>query len=87
MNWGKVSSHLDKYKNLKKPEDYIKDAVVSIIEECTGIKLEKSVVSVKRDKVYLNLEPLHKSEIFLHKKEILKKLDSVYKVKDLRDLK
>jgi len=69
-----IKDLLSRFNTILLSEDVKKQAVVSAIANSTGIILDKKDVEIKKDTVFLNTKPIHKSEILIKQKDIYSKL-------------
>ena len=69
-----LSTLFDKYKNLRPPHDAVRSSVAEVMQNTLGVRIEKSDITVKRNVVYLSVDPHIKQEIVFHKKILLSKL-------------
>lgn len=72
-----LSELLSKYKNLVPTDSIKKEAVIEVISKCFQIDLEKKDISLSNNIIYLKTSTKLKSEIFMHKKEILRQLKEI----------
>jgi hypothetical protein len=81
-----ISNYLEKFKTLYSNNLYLKDTIVKVVKEITGIEVDKEKINYKNGILILNLKPIQKSELFLKKSSLLKKFDEVMpnKIIDLR---
>lgn len=67
----KINLFLNKFKNIVPPERFIKREIVGVVKEIVGVVLHENNLKLKRNVVYISTQAVIKSEVFLHKKEIL----------------
>lgn len=81
-----VSLYLEKFKSLGLAESTAKDALISVLQKCVGVEIEKKDVQYKNGAFRIQAEPIVKSQIYIKKNEILesvsKELNKI--VKDVR---
>jgi len=65
--------YLRKYKNIKPPDDVVREAVINAVKEEVGVKIEKRHVKVIRENVVIDTASHLKNTIFIKKKLILKR--------------
>jgi len=82
-----LSDLLSKYKNIVPTDSLKKEAVIEVIDKMFDLKLEKKDVSVSNNIIYLKCSTKLKSEIFIHKTEILKKLSDILSREAPKDIK
>ena len=73
MNNG-LGVYLSKYKNIKPPDDVVREAVVRAVGEEIGAKIEKRHVKIVRGNVVINTASHLKNTIFIKKDKILEKI-------------
>lgn len=69
-----LSELLGKFKNLGLGERQTKDALIEAIQEIVGVSISRKDVSLSGKTAYIKTGSVMKSEIFLRKEEILKKM-------------
>ena len=65
--------YLRKYKDIKPPDDVVREAVISAVKEEIGAKIEKKHVKVIRGNVVIDAASHFKNTIFIKKELILKR--------------
>jgi len=78
---------LSRYKNIVPTDSLKKEAAIEVIDKMFDLKLEKKYVSVSNNIIYLKCSTKLKSEVFIHKTEILKKLSEILGKNPPRDIK
>jgi len=78
---------LGKYRNIKPPQDSIRRAVVEVIQNTLGIKIEKKNVKVNRGKIYIDANSHVKNMILLEKEKVISKLESAIGSKSKIDIR
>ncbi len=74
--------------NKKFSKDFAeKDVVISVFEKILKIKLERSDVVIKNEVLYIKSNPYIRTEIQLHKKEIIKEIQKQKIGKTIKDIK
>jgi hypothetical protein len=68
---------LAKYQNIKPTDSIKKEAVIEVIRERFGIKLEKKDIALSSNTFYLRCSTKLKAEVFMLKKNILKDLKDI----------
>ncbi len=79
MDFNNISGFLEKFKNLKPSDTYIKDVFISCVKEIMNVDITKNEITVQRETIFLNVHPTLKTELYLHKKAILKLLQEKLK--------
>lgn len=69
-----IKDLLSGFKNILLSEEAKKEAIRSILLEETGLKIDKENIEIRNGVLYLNVKPIHKSEIFMKKEAIASKL-------------
>jgi hypothetical protein len=69
-----IKLYLERFKNLLPPDDQLKTLLVEIIKEECGVSLEKKSITVSRWSVFVKAPAAAKSEIYLHREQILERL-------------
>ncbi|MFA7252391.1 MAG: hypothetical protein WC027_00860 [Candidatus Paceibacterota bacterium] len=70
-----ISSYLEKFKNIGQSERLLKETILSIIKEVTGIVLGVGNIKVKNNsEVLLSVSPAVKNTIYIKKELILNKI-------------
>jgi len=64
--------YLRKYKNIKPPDDVVREAVINAIKEEIGAMIEKKHVKVVRGNAVIDAASHLKNTIFIKKVQILK---------------
>jgi hypothetical protein len=70
----KISSFFKKFENISPPQRFIKEILMKVVLDTAGVALKDNNISVNRNTVFVTADPIIKSEIFLKKEEILKKV-------------
>lgn len=68
-----LSTYLEKFKNLKNPEDD-KSVIAQIILEETGADVSKGSILISRGKITMNTSSIIKNTIFFKKDGVLSKI-------------
>lgn len=69
-----IGDFLKKFKNLVPFEKTIKDNLIQIIKEETGILLPKESISFHNNVVFINTIPVIKNELFMRKQRLLSEM-------------
>lgn len=69
-----INSFFEKYKNLTPPNFHLKEAYREIIKDRFGVLVDDKDITIRNTVIFLNAPPTLKSELFLHKQEVLEKL-------------
>jgi len=65
-----IKDLLLKFDHLLLSEEIKINSIRKIIHQVVGIEIKKEDIKIKGNTIYLNIKPLYKNEIFIHKKEI-----------------
>jgi len=77
MDFKEPSSLLLKIKNTLDSAILFRVNLTKIIYEITGVRVKSQELTFKKGEVFIKASPLKKSQIFLHKKSLLKEIVSV----------
>jgi hypothetical protein len=80
------ASYLNKIKESLLSEEDLKDGICSTIKEKTACSLGKENISLRNGTICLEADPYLKTEIGLHKEDILTSLREKYPNKKLVDI-
>lgn len=83
----KINNYLEKFKILTIPDETIRQTAVNIIKSEIGVDLEIKDTAVKGSVLYIKCSGPAKSEIFLRKGMILKKMNNLEGNKKILDIK
>lgn len=70
-----LSSFLEKFANLIPPERFLKEIFIRTVFEVTKINLKEEEIKINGKNIFLSSHPAKKSEIFLQKQVLLKKMN------------
>lgn len=70
-----IKDLLSRWNSVLLSEGGKKETVARVIGEAIGVKLETDDVKIQNGKIYLNLKPIYKNEIFLKQDKILSQLE------------
>lgn len=82
-----IADLLAKYKNLKPTDGIKKEAVIEVLRKKFDLVLKKDDLSVTNNVVYLKCSPQLRSEIYLHKADLMADLREILGDELIRDLK
>ncbi len=83
-----VSAFLARFANLTPPDQFIKDALLRAVTETVGITLSKNAIELRGTTAFISAYPPSvKSEILLHKSQILAALEGVSGKRQIRDIR
>lgn len=69
-----IAIYLDKFKNIESESLIFKKNIILCLESVLKINIDKKNIKINNKIVYLNVNPILKSEIFINKKRIIKDL-------------
>ncbi len=72
-----ISSFLQKFHSALGADKEKRSILCTIFKDVLKVELEEKSFSLKGDVLYVKATPSLKSEIFMHKKEILEKISAV----------
>lgn len=79
-----LEQFLEKFKSFLTARGASKKTVIGAIKNITGIELSENEIEIKNGAVALYVRPLIKNEIFMRKSAILKELEQVGGISDIR---
>ena len=74
MSFDPILSFFDKFKKITLPDESIRKTTSTVLKEIVGVDINISQISVEGGNLRIKNNPLVKSEIFLHKEQILQAL-------------
>ncbi len=77
---------LSRFKNLTNTERRKKEAVYEVLKE-NQIPAEIKQISFSKNTIFLNASPIVKTELFLKKEEILKKLRTIPRLEHVTEIR
>ncbi|MBU0722924.1 hypothetical protein KJ973_02125 [Patescibacteria group bacterium] len=86
MALNSLSSFLDRFKKFTSPNKVTHEAIIKVLYNTLGIKLNKSAINIKNQILYIKTNSVIKNEIFLHKEQILQNLRDKLKKQSLKDI-
>ena len=79
-----ISKYLEKFrKNLASGQD-LNNNIILIINKYTGISINPNDFDMKNNIIYIKTTPSYKNKIFIFKEDILKELNQLSKIIDIR---
>ena len=68
-----IALYLEKFTKLQSPESVVRREVIAVVKDIVGIEMDTSAVSVRNgNQITLSVHPVVKSELLIHKEELLK---------------
>ena len=74
MDFNNISGLLERFKNLKPSDTYVKEAFIDVMKEVMNVEMHKEEIKVQGKNIYLSVHPALKTEIHLQKKSVLEAL-------------
>jgi len=87
MDYNHIKNFLDKFKKIIYLKEETKEIVVKTISEEISHVIENESVKIKGGVVYIQGSPILRSEILIHKKQILVKLEKLLPNSHFLDIK
>lgn len=87
MDYNHIKNFLDKFKKIIYLKEETKEIVVKTISEEISHVIENESVKIKGSAVYIQGSPILRSEILIHKKQILVKLEKLLPNSHFLDIK
>ena len=69
-----LGDFLAKFADWKKPHQDLKAAITEAVFEFSGYELKPEQIKVSGRRIYLQVSPLVRGEVFVHKSKILQRL-------------
>ena len=82
-----ISSFLEKFKNIIPPDDFLKKTFISIIKEEVGIEIPRKDIKIERGTIYLSASPAIKSELYIKKPLLLRRLSAILSQEKISDIR
>ena len=74
MSFDPITSFFNRFKKITLPDESVRKTTATVLKEVVGVNVDISQVSVERGNLRIKSNSLIKSEIFLHKEQILQSL-------------
>ena len=87
MDYNHITNFLDKFKKLVNQKEEIKEIVLGVIKEEISYPIEKQSLKIKKGFILIDSSPILRSEILMHKKQILMKLKNILPDTKFLDIK
>jgi hypothetical protein len=87
MDYNHVAKFLEKFKSILFQKEEINNIVAETISKEIAHQIETSDLKIKNGFIYINGSPILRSEIMLHKKQILFKLKELLPKNIFLDIK
>ena len=87
MDYSHITSFLDKFKKLIYQKEETKNIVIKTIRDEIHHQIQNGLVKIKNGYIYVECSPILRSEILIHKKQILIKLKNILPDNNFIDIK
>ncbi len=74
MDYNHIKNFLEKFRKIINKKDEVLEIVVQTIQEEMHCVINKNLIKIKNEFIFINTSPIFRSEILIHKKQILLKL-------------
>ena len=71
MDFTKISLYLERFKNIKPPENELKKIIIKNIKKETNISIKEIDIEINKKFIYIKTTPIIKNEIFYKKQNII----------------
>lgn len=75
MPFNSIDSFFGRFKKITPPNESVRKAVAEVLLEVMGVKIDISQIKVEGENIRIKNNPFVKSNIFLHKEQILQNLE------------
>ncbi len=69
-----ISDYFEKFRKLQPKDAVVKEIIISFVFENNQVLLEKNSIDVSKKNIFLKINPLLKTKIFLQKEALVKKI-------------
>lgn len=80
-----ISSFLEKFKNIKDPNED-KSHISKILLEVAGVTIVENNIQIKNKTIHIQASSLYKSRIFIKKEEILKVINENHPELEIKEI-
>lgn len=87
MDYNHITNFLEKFKKLIYQKEEVKELARRVISEEISFNINKEDLKIKGGFIYIKASPIQRSEILIHKKQILEKLKSLIPNNNFIDIK
>lgn len=87
MDYNQITNFLDKFKDVLFQKQQNHQLIVDIIEKHIKIPINKELIKIKGNTIYINGSPILKSEIMIYKSKILSDLSTANLKQIFTDIK
>lgn len=81
-----IDKILEKY-SVSAPDRSVRKQVVTVIEDITGVSVSFEQVSYRNGKIRVDTSPLQRSQIYMHKEAILKRIETDIDTANIKDVR
>ena len=82
-----ISSFLEKFKNIAPPDDFLKKTFISVVKYETGMDVERGDIKIAHGVIYLSAPPTIKSELYIKKPLLLKRMSASLSKEQISDIR
>ncbi|MDP3725755.1 MAG: hypothetical protein Q8R36_00985 [bacterium] len=82
-----ISSFLEKFKNIAPPDDFLKKTFISVVKDETGIEVLCGDIKITHGTIYLSASPTIKSELYIKKPLLLKRMSAALSKEQISDIR
>jgi len=83
----RLTELLGRFKGLANTEKAKKELLCAEIAKVIGVQIKPEAVSFSKNTIFLSVEPIIKTEIFLRKSEILEKIKTFPQMSGVADIR
>jgi len=87
MDYNHITNFLDKFRKLIFQKEELNNLVVGVISKEINFQVENKKVKIKNGVIFVEGSPVLRSEIMIHKKQILDQLEKVLPQNKFQDIK
>ena len=87
MDYNHITNFLDKFRKLIFQKEELKNVVVETISKVINHKIESQKVKIKNGIIFVEGSPILRSEIMMHKTQILNQLENTIPQNKFLDIK
>lgn len=87
MDYNPISNFLDKFKKILFEKETVYKVISEIITKHLAYTINSSKITLKGSVIYLQGSPMLKSEVLLHKKDILSDIENTLGTKRFTDIR
>lgn len=87
MDYNRIGGFLEKFKKILFQKEEVLSVIIKVVSKYTPIILDVKKIKIKNTIIYIEANPIQKSEIFMNKNKILKDLKQEIKHLNFTDIK